>query len=165
MTLQDVKIYTDGGCEPNPGAGGYGVILLSGNARKELSGGFGLTTNNRMEIFAAIAGLEALKCPCKVTLCSDSQYLVNAMTKGWAERWKANGWRRNKKDKALNIDLWKNLLALCERHQVHFEWIKGHAGHNLNERCDELAMLALKRPNLPVDEGYEQTQTEMQSFF
>lgn len=162
--LKEVKIYTDGGCDPNPGAGGYGVILISGKARKELSGGFRQTTNNRMEIFAAIAGLEALKFPCKVTLYSDSQYLVNAMTKGWAVRWKANGWRRNKKDKALNIDLWEKLLALCERHQVRFEWVKGHAGHHLNERCDELAMMALKRSNLPVDEGYEQTKIETQSF-
>jgi ribonuclease HI len=162
--LKEVTIYTDGGCDPNPGKGGYGVILLSGKARKELSGGFRQTTNNRMEMFAAIAGLEALKFPCKVTLYSDSQYLVHAMTKGWAERWKANGWRRNKKDKALNVDLWKKLMALCERHQVRFEWVRGHAGHHLNERCDELAMTALKRPNLPIDEGYEQTPIETHSF-
>jgi ribonuclease HI len=161
--LKDVMIYTDGGCDPNPGVGGYGVILISGRARKELSGGFHQTTNNRMEIFAAIAGLEALKFPCRVTLYSDSQYLVNAMTKGWAKRWKANGWRRNKKDKALNVDLWKRLLAVCEQHEVRFAWVKGHAGHQLNERCDELAMTALRRPNLPVDEGYERTQIEMQS--
>jgi ribonuclease HI len=158
-----VTIYTDGGCDPNPGAGGYGVILISGKARKELSGGFCLTTNNRMEIFAAIAGLEALKCPCKVTLYSDSRYLVDAVTKGWAQRWKANGWRRNKKDKALNIDLWERLLALCERHQVRFEWVKGHAGHRLNERCDELAMLALKKPNLPIDKGYDKQQVKVQT--
>ncbi|MEJ2704266.1 MAG: ribonuclease HI [Sedimentisphaerales bacterium] len=162
--LKDVTIYTDGGCDPNPGAGGYGVILISGKARKELSGGFRQTTNNRMEIFAAIAGLETLKFPCKVTLYSDSQYLVNAMTKGWVKRWKVNGWRRNKTDKALNIDLWKRLLALCERHQVRFEWVKGHAGHQLNERCDELAMTALKRPNLSIDDGYEQAQIETLSF-
>ena len=154
--LKDVAIYTDGGCEPNPGSGGYGVILISGKARKELSGGFCLTTNNRMEIFAAIAGLEALKFPCKVRLYSDSRYLVDAITKGWAEKWKANGWRRNKKEKALNVDLWKKLLALCEQHEVRFEWVKGHAGHDHNERCDELAMMALKKPNLPADEGYEQ---------
>lgn len=154
--LKDVTIYTDGGCEPNPGPGGYGVILISGSARKELSGGFCLTTNNRMEIFAAIAGLEALKFPCKVRLYSDSRYLVDAVTKGWALKWKANGWRRNKKEKALNIDLWERLLALCEQHQVQFEWVKGHAGFAPNERCDELAMAALKKPNLPVDEGYEQ---------
>jgi ribonuclease HI len=158
-----VTIYTDGGCDPNPGAGGYGVILISGKARKELSGGFCLTTNNRMEIFAAIAGLEALKCPCKVTLYSDSRYLVDAVTKGWAQRWKANGWRRNKKDKALNIDLWKRLLALCEQHMVRFEWVKGHAGHGPNERCDELAMLALKKPNLPIDKGYDKQRVKVQT--
>jgi ribonuclease HI len=158
--LKDVTIYTDGGCEPNPGPGGYGVILISGKARKELSGGFCLTTNNRMEIFAAIAGLEALKFPCKVRLHSDSRYLVDAMTQGWVLKWQAKGWRRNKKQKARNIDLWERLLALCEQHQVWFEWVKGHAGHDLNERCDELAMTALKRPNLPVDEGYEQCSAE-----
>ena len=113
----------------------------------------------------AIAGLQALKFPCKVTLYSDSRYLVDAITKGWALKWKANGWRRNKKEKALNIDLWKRLLPLCEQHQVRFEWVKGHAGHNLNERCDELAMMALKKPNLPVDEGYEQTRMENEIFF
>jgi ribonuclease HI len=154
--LKDVTIYTDGGCEPNPGPGGYGAILISGRARKELSGGFCLTTNNRMEIFAAIAGLEALKFPCKVTVYSDSRYLVDAMSKGWVLKWKAKDWRRNKKEKARNIDLWEKLLALCERHQVRFEWVKGHAGHDLNDRCDELAMTALKKPHLPVDEGYEQ---------
>ena len=163
--LKDVTIYTDGGCEPNPGAGGYGAILISGRARKELSGGFCLTTNNRMEIYAAIAGLEALKFACKVTLYSDSRYLVDAMIQGWVERWKANGWRRNKKEKALNIDLWKRLLTLCERHEVRFEWVKGHAGHHLNERCDELAMAATQKPNLPVDEGYEQTYMNVQTIF
>lgn len=163
--LTDVTIYTDGGCEPNPGAGGYGAVLIAGNARKELSGGFCLTTNNRMEIYAAIAGLEALKFPCNVKLFSDSRYLVDAMTKGWILKWKANNWRRNKKEKALNIDLWKRLLPLCEQHEVRFEWVKGHAGHRHNERCDELAMKALKRPNLSVDEGYEQTQIGPESFF
>lgn len=154
--LKEVTIYTDGGCEPNPGPGGYGVILISGSARKELSGGFCLTTNNRMEMYAAIAGLEALKFPCNVRLFSDSRYLVDAMTKDWVLKWKTDGWRRNKKEKARNIDLWERLLPLCEQHQVRFEWVKGHAGLGPNERCDELAMTALKKPNLPVDEGYEQ---------
>jgi len=153
--LKDVTIFTDGGCEPNPGPGGYGVILISGNARKELSGGFRLTTNNRMEIFAAIAGLQALKFPCKVKLYSDSRYLVDAMTKGWAQKWKENGWWRNKKEKASNIDLWEKLLSLCKQHKIEFEWIKGHAGLDANERCDELSMTALKQLNLPADEGYE----------
>ena len=154
--VKEVTIFTDGGCEPNPGPGGYGVILIYGNTQKELTGGFSLTTNNRMELFAAIAGLQALKFPCMVKLYSDSKYLVDAMTKGWAQKWQKNGWWRNKKAKASNIDLWEKLLALCMQHQVEFEWVKGHAGLGPNERCDELAMAALKQPNLPADEGYEQ---------
>lgn len=154
--LKKVTIFTDGGCEPNPGPGGYGVILISGNTQKELTGGFSLTTNNRMELFAAIAGLQALKFPCIVKLYSDSRYLVDAMTKGWAQKWRENGWWRNKKAKASNIDLWEKLIALCNKHQVEFEWVKGHAGLRANERCDELSMAALKHPNLPADEGYEQ---------
>ena len=154
--LTQVTIFTDGGCDPNPGPGGYGVILTSGKRKKELSGGFRLTTNNRMEVLAAVAGLQALKFPCKVKLCSDSRYLVDAMTKGWALRWQKNGWRRNKKEKASNIDLWEKLLSLCTQHEVEFEWVKGHAGIHANERCDVLAAAAMKRPGLPVDEGYEQ---------
>jgi ribonuclease HI len=154
--LKQVTIFTDGGCDPNPGPGGYGVILIYGSTHQELSGGFRLTTNNRMEIFAAIAGLEALKFPCKVKLHSDSQYLVNAMTEGWAQKWQENGWWRNKKAKAINIDLWEKLLALCRKHQVQFEWVRGHAGVHANERCDELSMAALRRGDLPTDEGYEQ---------
>lgn len=158
--LKDVTIYTDGGCEPNPGPGGYGVILVYGHHTRELSGGFRLTTNNRMEIYAAIAGLEALKSRCKVTLYSDSRYLVDAMSLGWARRWQENGWWRTRKARAINIDLWERLLKLCEQHQVEFEWVKGHAGHRLNERCDELSMAALKKPDLPSDEGYEQRPDE-----
>ena len=154
--VKEVTIFTDGGCEPNPGPGGYGVILISGNTQKELTGGFSLTTNNRMELFAAIAGLQALKFPCMVKLYSDSRYLVDSMTKGWAQKWRENGWWRNKKAKASNIDLWEKLIALCNKHQVEFEWVKGHAGLRANERCDELSMAALKQPNLPADEGYEQ---------
>lgn len=154
--LMQVTIFTDGGCDPNPGPGGYGVILAHGKSKKELSGGFSLTTNNRMEVFAAIAGLQALKFPCKVRLYSDSRYLVDAMTKGWVMRWQRNGWRRNKKEKALNIDLWKKLLALCAEHQVEFEWVKGHVGIGANEQCDVLATAAMKRSDLPADEGYEQ---------
>ena len=152
--LTEVTIYTDGGCEPNPGIGGYGTILVCGDQIRELSGGFRQTTNNRMEIFGAIAGLEALATPRQVTLVSDSRYLVDAMTLGWAKRWRANGWWRTKKERAVNADLWERLLTLCERHRVAFEWVKGHAGHERNERCDVLAMQALKQPGLPVDAGY-----------
>ena len=154
--VKEVTIFTDGGCEPNPGPGGYGVILIYGNKQKELTGGFSLTTNNRMELFAAIAGLKALKFPCMVKLYSDSRYLVDAMTKGWAQKWRENGWWRNKKAKASNINLWEKLIALCNKHQVEFEWVKGHAGICANERCDNLSMEALKQPNLPADEGYDQ---------
>jgi len=150
----DVTLYTDGGCDPNPGAGGYGARLVYGNTTRELSGGFRLTTNNRMELFAAIAGLEALETPSRVRLVSDSRYVVDAMTLGWAKRWQANGWWRTKKERAVNADLWERLVTLCGRHCVAFEWVRGHAGHEQNERCDELAMLALKQPGLPVDTGY-----------
>jgi len=152
-----VVIYTDGACEPNPGGpGGYGVVLIYGVARKEMSGGFRSTTNNRMEIHAAIIGLEALTTPCEVTLHSDSEYLVNAMTQGWVKRWQENSWWRNKKEKAVNADLWEKMLALCDKHRVDFVWVKGHAGEHENERCDQLSYAALRKPNLPADEGYEQ---------
>lgn len=150
-----VTIYTDGGCINNPGPGGYGVVLICGRHRKELSAGFRLTTNNRMEILAAIVGLEALKRPCRVTILSDSQYLVNAVELGWARRWQAHGWRRNKEDKALNPDLWERLLQQCELHKVRFEWLRGHTGHAENERCDELARAAAQGPGLGVDRVYE----------
>jgi len=160
-----VTIYTDGGCDPNPGPGGYGAVLLANGGRKELSGGFRLTTNNRMEIMAAIRGLEALSEPCQVTLYSDSEYLVNAMNQGWAQRWKANHWKRNKREKALNVDLWKRLLELCERHQVEFVWVKGHAGTRENERADRLSMMALRQGDLPADAGYEIAQSQSQQSF
>lgn len=150
-----VVIYTDGACLGNPGPGGYGVVLLYDSHRRELSEGFSLTTNNRMEIMAAIAGLEALKGPCAVTLYSDSQYLVNAMTRGWARRWQANDWWRTKDERAVNADLWARLLALCERPAVVFAWVKGHNGDAENERCDQLSREAINRPDLPADSGYE----------
>ena len=154
-TMAHVEIYTDGGCEPNPGPGGYGVVLLHPRKRAEASGGFRLTTNNRMEIFAAIAGLELLKQPCKVTLYSDSQYLVDAIMKGWAVAWKKKDWWLNNKERAKNIDLWQKLLPLCETHQVELHWVKGHSGIPENEWCDQLSMAALHQPNLPADEGYK----------
>ncbi len=149
-----VTIYTDGACLGNPGPGGYGVVLLYDAHRKELSGGFRLTTNNRMEIMAAVVGLTALKTRCRVTLYSDSQYVINAMTQGWVERWRANGWKRNRRDQALNPDLWEQLLQLCRRHEVNFVWVRGHNENPENERCDELARLAAARPDLPPDPGY-----------
>ena len=153
--IRNITIYTDGACLGNPGPGGYGVVLLHGAARKELSGGRRRTTNNRMEISAAIVGLEALKERSQVILYSDSGYLVNAVEQGWARKWRANGWKRNKKDKALNPDLWARLLDLCESHEVEFRWVKGHAGVPENERCDQLATQVAKLPNLPPDAEYE----------
>jgi len=117
---KEVVMYTDGACEPNPGVGGYGVVLLSENRRREISGGFRFTTNNRMEIYAAIAGLEALKSPCRVTIYSDSQYLVSAMTEGWVEKWKSRDWWRTHKERAINADLWQRLSALCVSLEHHF---------------------------------------------
>ncbi|HAY22645.1 MAG TPA: ribonuclease HI [Desulfobacterales bacterium] len=155
ITLKKVTIYTDGACIGNPGPGGYGAILIYGKHRKELSGGYRLTTNNRMELMAVIAALEALRIPCQVEIFSDSQYVVNAMTKGWAKKWRAFGWRRNKEDKAKNPDLWDRLLRLCSRHQVSFFWIKGHDGHVENERCDQLAVQAASATALPPDTVYE----------
>ena len=152
--LKQVVIYTDGSCRGNPGPGGYGVVLLFNEHRRELSGGFSLTTNNRMEIMAAIEGLRALTSKCSVTLYSDSKYVVDAIEKGWATKWRANNWKRNKKEKALNPDLWGELLDLCGEHEVTFEWVRGHSGNTENERCDRLAVQAATGDNLPADEGY-----------
>ena len=156
MTEQpkEVTIYTDGACRGNPGPGGYGVVLLYQGRRKELSGGYRETTNNRMEMTAAIAGLKMLKESCQVTLYSDSAYLVKAMTEGWARKWRQNNWRRTRKEKALNPDLWEELLRLCDEHQVEFQWVKGHAWSEENARCDQLAWEAAGQPDLPDDHGY-----------
>lgn len=153
--LKDVIIYTDGASKGNPGPGGYGVILQYGNNKKEISGGYRKTTNNRMEIMAAIVGLEALKEKCRVIVYSDSEYLVKAISLGWAKRWKENDWKRNKKDKAVNPDLWDRLLRLCSAHEVEFKWVKGHNSQSQNERCDQLATEAAGKPGLPADKGYE----------
>ena len=150
-----VVIYTDGACSGNPGPGGYGVVLLFNSARKELSGGYRLTTNNRMELMACIAGLKALKTRCKVTLYSDSRYVVDAMVKGWARRWRAKGWMRNSKEKALNPDLWAELLSLSEQHEVNFVWVRGHAGAAENERCDQLSVAAAANPARQIDPYFE----------
>ena len=149
-----IAIHTDGACLGNPGPGGYGVVLSYGDARRELSGGYRLTTNNRMELMAVIKALEALHRPCRVLLHSDSRYVVDAIEKGWAKKWQANGWRRNKREPALNPDLWQTLLELCARHQVQFRWVRGHAGNAENERCDRLAVAAARQPDLPEDTGY-----------
>lgn len=135
-----VYLYTDGACSGNPGPGGWGAVLIYGEARKELSGGERETTNNRMELTAAIRGLQALREPCKVILTSDSKYLVDAVTKGWLTSWQRRGWKRGKNDPVLNVDLWEELLPLLARHQVEFVWVKGHAGHPENERCDRMAV-------------------------
>ncbi|MGC9400021.1 MAG: ribonuclease HI [Anaerolineae bacterium] len=154
-----VIIYTDGGSLGNPGPGGYGVVLKYRGRRKELAGGFRNTTNNRMELLAAIKGLEALKEPCTVTLYTDSQYVSRGITEGWAERWRAHGWMRNKKEKAKNADLWTRLLDLCEKHDVEFVWVRGHTGDADNERCDELVKAAARQEDLPPDPGYETRST------
>ncbi len=154
MITKHVIAYTDGSALGNPGPGGYGAIVMHGNREKELSGGFRRTTNNRMEIMAAIEALRALKEPCRVTLYTDSQYLANAISKGWAEKWRRNDWMRNKSDRALNPDLWAVLLELCRVHEVEFCWTRGHAGDAHNERCDRLAREAASRPDLPPDPGY-----------
>ena len=130
------------------------MVLLSDQHRKELSGGFANTTNNRMEVLAAVVGLEALKKPSTVTLYSDSKYLVDAMMQGWAKKWQAKGWMRNKKEKAVNPDLWERLLDLTKQHDVEFRWVRGHAGVKENERCDTLATQAASGNNLPEDTGY-----------
>lgn len=154
-----ITIHTDGACLGNPGPGGYGAVLEHEGTRKELSGGFRLTTNNRMELLAAIVALEALKEPCQVTLYSDSKYVVDAVEQGWARRWKANGWKRNKKEAAINPDLWDRLLQATEKHEVTFRWVRGHAGNVENERCDQLAVEAANGNDLETDSGYESSST------
>ena len=143
--MKTVTIYTDGACTGNPGPGGWGAILMYGKFKKELSGGEANTTNNRMELLGVINGLSALKYRCDVTLISDSKYVIDAITKGWARKWKSNGWMRNNKDKALNPDLWEQLLTQIDRHEMHYQWVKGHAGHPQNERCDQMAVAESKK--------------------
>ena len=155
---EGVTIYSDGACTGNPGPGGYGTVLLYGGHRRELSGGYRLTTNNRMELMGAIAGLRALKEPCTVTLRSDSIYVVKAMQQKWPQRWRSNGWKLDKRRPAQNADLWIELLALCETHAVTFEWVRGHSGNTENDRADALAVAAARSPDLDVDEGYERPQ-------
>ncbi|MDR2578039.1 MAG: ribonuclease HI [Chitinispirillales bacterium] len=155
--MKKVEIFTDGACSGNPGPGGYGVLLKYKGTVKELSKGYSGTTNNRMELMGVIVALESLREPCDVTVTTDSQYIVNSIEKGWAEKWKAAGWMRNKKEKALNPDLWERLLCAINRHKVAFKWVRGHSGHPENERCDDLAVKASVKPNLPPDIRGEHT--------
>jgi ribonuclease HI len=149
MGIKEVEIYTDGACSGNPGPGGYGTILKYGPNEKELSGAYDNTTNNRMELMAVIKGLESLKEPCQVILYSDSKYIVDAMTKGWVTRWRSRGWMRNDKERAKNVDLWERVLQLADRHRVRWVWVKGHADNEFNNRCDRLAVEAIKhKPRL-----------------
>lgn len=137
--MKNIEIFTDGACLGNPGPGGWGVILRYNGLEKTLSGGEAETTNNRMEILAVIKALKALKEKCNIELYTDSQYVCNAINKGWAQKWKSNNWKRNKNEPALNSDLWEILLDLLNEQNVKFNWVKGHAGHEGNERCDILA--------------------------
>ncbi len=159
--LKKVQIYTDGASSGNPGPGGYGVVLLHNNHRKELSGGFRKTTNNRMELMAVVVGLKALKTKCKVTVYSDSKYIVDAVKKGWLDSWAGKGWVRNKKDKLSNPDLWQELYGLLKKHEVEFSWVEGHKGNIENERCDFLAVQASQKPNLPPDINFELTKNNI----
>ena len=156
--MKHVDIYTDGACRGNPGPGGWGAVLVYAGREKELSGGEPHTTNNRMELSAVIAALSALKEPCEITLTTDSKYVSDAVNNGWAVSWRARGWRKGDKSPALNPDLWETLLDLLEKHKVTFVWVKGHAGHPYNERCDRLATsfadtfpASTKTPDTPTD--------------
>ena len=139
--MKKINIYTDGACSGNPGPGGWGAILEYNGNKKEISGGEANTTNNRMELTALISALELLKEPCEVVVTSDSKYVLDALSKGWAKSWQKNNWKRSNKQPALNPDLWEKLLVQEKRHKLSYVWIKGHAGHKQNERCDELAVM------------------------
>lgn len=145
MPLKKVELFTDGACSGNPGPGGWGAVLRYAGREKELSGGEAVTTNNRMELMAAIEGLSCLNQRCQVTLTTDSQYVANGINKGWAVGWQKNGWRKSDKKPALNADLWEKLLQLLEEHEVTVVWVKGHDGHPENERCDRLAVAAAQK--------------------
>ena len=151
-----VRVWTDGACIGNPGAGGYAAVLLFGEHRREISGGYRRTTNNRMELMAVIAALEALKYPCQVTVHSDARYVVDGVTDGGMRRWHAARWRRGEHGRVPNADLWERLLVQCQRHEVTLTWVPAHQGVAENERCDELSVLAATAEDLAVDLGYEQ---------
>lgn len=149
--MKKIEIYTDGACSGNPGAGGWGAVLKYKEHKKEISGYAPETTNNRMELTAVIEALSALKEACEVTICSDSQYFCNAITKGWAEAWQKNGWKKSDKKPALNADLWQKLLSLLQKHKINIVWVKGHAGHPENERCDYLATSEISKHKIIDD--------------
>lgn len=153
--MKSVTIYTDGACKGNPGPGAYGAVLISGRHRKEISAGYRLTTNNRMELRAAIAALRLLTVPCRVELHSDSKYLVQAINQKWIDGWQKRGWLTSDKKPVKNQDLWQQLLKVIEPHKIHWQWVKGHAGDEENERCDELANIAVAGSHLLEDEGFE----------
>lgn len=152
--MKEVEVFTDGACQGNPGPGGYAALLVYGDKKRTIAGGFKRTTNNRMELMAAIAGLEALRYPCSVTLWTDSKYLADSVRLGWAKSWRAKGWKLKSGEPAKNVDLWIRLLDLLEKHKVDFQWVKGHDGHEENELCDALSVEQAKRADLPVDEGF-----------
>lgn len=153
--MAKITIYTDGSAKGNPGNGGYGVVMMSGKHRKELSEGFRMTTNNRMELLSVIVALETIKnAPADVEVFSDSKYVVDSVEKGWVFGWQKKGFKGKK-----NIDLWKRFLLIYPKHKVKFNWVKGHAGNMFNERCDELAVQAAEGVDLLIDEGYENTKT------
>lgn len=162
-SVPGVVAYTDGACRGNPGPGGYGVVLTMDGHRRELSGGFARTTNNRMELLAAIRALEVLTRKCRITIHTDSQYVVQGINEGWAVRWRSKGWRTAPGRRAKNHDLWTDLLRLVETHEVTFSWVKGHAGIEENERTDQLAETAACGTNLPPDEGFERLRSEPES--
>ena len=137
--MKEVFIYTDGACKGNPGPGGWGAILVYGGREKEMCGGEAVTTNNKMELMGAISAFEALKEPCKVNFCSDSKYVIDGLSKGWAKSWQARGWKKKDGKPALNPELWERLLNAIAPHSITYDWVKGHAGHPYNERCDKLA--------------------------
>ena len=150
-----VKMYTDGACTGNPGRGGYGVVILDGKSHQELSQGYRHTTNNRMELMAAIAGLQSLAGSRQVQLFTDSRYLCDAINLGWIKTWQKKGWRKTGKGKVVNPDLWKQLIVLLDRHKVELAWVQGHAGDKQNERADRLAVAAARSNILLEDEGYQ----------
>tara|TARA_R110000850_G_scaffold157962_2_gene282044 strand:+ start:721 stop:1191 length:471 start_codon:yes stop_codon:yes gene_type:complete len=155
--MKHVQIYTDGSSRGNPGPGGYGTVVRFGEHTRELAQGFQITTNNRMEILASIVGLELLREPCQVTVLSDSRYLVDTQSKGWVDGWKAKGWKKKDKSPVKNVDLWKRLETAAEGHSIIWQWVKGHDGHEMNERCDVLATEAAdgEHGSLIEDSGFE----------